>query len=141
MTRKEFIEQVGTGAALLLVPACITGLGSCKKKKGDKENTAPSKIDFTLDVSSGALANNCGSLVTDGIIVARTNTGNFIAVDAACTHAGTTINYVCSSNSFSCPNHGAKFDAGGNVIQGPATSSLKSYSTSLSGNSLRVFEP
>jgi cytochrome b6-f complex iron-sulfur subunit len=138
MTRKEFIAQVGQSAALLLVPGCITGLSSCKKKKKKEEEEA--KKDFTLDVSSGPLATNGGSLVHEGVIVARTLSGGFIAVDAACTHQGTTINYVSSSNSFSCPNHGSKFNSGGGVTQGPASTNLKAYSTSLSGNSLRVFE-
>jgi cytochrome b6-f complex iron-sulfur subunit len=138
MTRKEFIEQVGKSAAVLLLPVCISGLSACKKKNEKKEEA--SKKDFTLDVSSGPLASNGGALVHDGVIVARTLSGNFIAVDAACTHQGTTINYVSSSNSFLCPNHGSKFDSGGNVTQGPATTSLRSYNTTLSGNSLRVFE-
>ncbi|MGZ3885173.1 MAG: QcrA and Rieske domain-containing protein [Bacteroidia bacterium] len=135
MTRKEFIAQVGSGAALLLVPACISGLSACKKKDTSK----PASIDFTLDVSSGPLASNGGSLVQQGVIVARTNSGSFIAVASACTHEGTTINYVASSNSFSCPNHGAKFNASGGVTLGPATTNLTPYNTSLNGSSLRVF--
>ena len=135
MTRKEFIQQVGTSAALLLIPACIGGLSSCKKKKKTEER----KIDFTLDISTGALSVNGGSLVNDGVIVARTLSGGFIAVDVACTHQSTNINYVSASNSFTCPNHGAKFDSGGNVTQGPATKALRSYNTTLSGSSLRVF--
>ncbi len=134
MTRKEFLAQVGSGAALLLVPACIIGLESCKKN-----TTKTVTVDFTLDVSSGALATNGGYLVSNSVIVARTNSGTFIAVDAACTHEGTNIKYTAPSNSFICPNHGAKFDANGNVTQGPASKSLTSYQTSLSGTSLHVF--
>ncbi len=135
MTRKEFISQVGIGAAILLAPACITGLSSCKKKNAKK----PRVIDFTLDIFSGALSVNGGALVNDGVIVARTMGGSYIAIDSACTHEGTTINYVSASNSFKCPNHGATYDANGNVLQGPAVTSLQDYKTSLSGNSLRVF--
>lgn len=135
MTRKEFIQQVGTSAALLLLPACIGGLSSCKKKKKEETKT----VDFTIDVSTGALSANGGSLITDGVIVARTLSGSFIAVDVACTHQSTNINYVAASNSFTCPNHGARFDSGGNVTQGPATKALRSYNTTLSGSSLRVF--
>jgi cytochrome b6-f complex iron-sulfur subunit len=135
MTRKEFISQVGTAAALLLAPACITGLSSCKKNKKDPDKV----VDFTIDISSGPLASNGGALVQDGIIIARSTISGFIAVDAECTHQGTTINYVSSSNSFNCPNHGAKFDANGNVTNGPATKSLKSYHCTVTGTSLRVF--
>ena len=137
MTRKEFISQVGSGATLLLVPACILGLEACKKK--NKKTEEPAGVDFTVDVSSGPLSTNGGSFIQNGIIIARTTSGNFIAIDSVCTHAGTTINYVVTSNSFSCPNHGAKFDSQGHVTLGPASTDLKSYQTSLSGSSLRVF--
>ena len=136
MTRKEFLSQVGVSAAILLAPVCITGLSSCKKKNKKGSDTP---VDFTIDVSTGALASNGGSLIKNGVIVARTNGGVFLAIASACSHQGTTINFVASTNSFSCPNHGAKFDAGGNVTQGPASATLKSYNTTLSGNSLRVF--
>ncbi|MBP7808146.1 MAG: Rieske (2Fe-2S) protein [Bacteroidia bacterium] len=135
MTRKEFLSQVGTTAALLLAPACITGLSACKKNK----KTEPKNVDFTLDISSGPLASNGGALVHEGVIVARSTISGFIAVDAECTHEGTTINYASSSNSFNCPNHGAKFDVNGNVTNGPATKSLTSYHCSVSGTTLRVF--
>src|SRR5438045_1225075 len=114
MTRKEFISQVGTGAAFLLLPACISGLSGCKKSS--TTNTTNSKVDFTVDVSTGALHSNGGSIIQNGVIVARTNSGTFIAVAAACTHEGTNVQYVASTNNFSCPNHGAQFDSSGNVM-------------------------
>lgn len=135
MTRKEFIAQVGMGAAILLAPACISGLSSCKKKNEVK----PKSVDFTLDISSGPLATNGGALINEGIIVARSLSGEFIAIDSACTHEGTNINYLSASHSFKCPNHGATYDANGNVTTGPASKSLTSYHCNLSGNSLRVF--
>ncbi len=133
MDRKNFLAQVGMGAAALLVPACMGGLSSCKKT-----DTNPTK-DFTVDVSSGSLANNGGFMVSNGVIIARTNSGSFLAVAAACTHEGTNINYNPSGNNFICPNHGAQFDSTGNVTQGPASNNLTRYNTTLTGNSLRVF--
>ncbi len=134
MDRKEFLSQIGIGAAALLVPVCIGGLSSCKKK-----NTAPTNVDFTIDTSTGALASNGGFLVKNSVIVARTNAGTFIAVSAACTHQGTNVNYNATNNLFVCPNHGAIFDPTGAVIQGPATTNLTKYNTTLTGTSLRVF--
>ncbi len=135
MTRKEFITQAGTAAALLLVPACISGLSSCKKQKADK----PKSVDFSLDISSGPLATNGGAIINDGVIVARSLSGEFIAIDSVCTHEGTNINYVSTSHSFKCPNHGATYDANGNVTTGPASKSLTSYHCTLNGSSLRVY--
>jgi cytochrome b6-f complex iron-sulfur subunit len=148
MNRKEFFAKVGFGAAMALVPACILGLEtSCSKDNPEPVNgqnplgnTPPTNVDFTVDVSTGNLANNGDSLVKNGVIIAKLLNGSgFIAVAAACTHAGTTVNYVSGTNSFKCPNHQAEFSSTGAVTLGPATTNLKQYQTALTGNSLRVF--
>ena len=131
ITRKEFIDQVGIGAALLFVASCA---GSCKKKA-----QGPSGVNFTIDISTGALSTNGGYLVQSGVIVARTNTGAFMAVASTCTHQGGTLNYSASSNQFVCPLHGATFNSTGGVVTGPASTAVQKYNTSLSGNSLHVF--
>lgn len=148
MTRKEFFQKAGSGAALLLIPACIVGLASsCSKENPEPVNgqnpvgqNPGATVDFTIDVSTGNLAINGGSLVQNGVIVAKLLDGmGFIAVAAACTHAGTTIDYVKSSNSFNCSNHGSNFSSSGSVINGPAISNLRQFNTNLTGTSLRVF--
>ncbi len=96
-------------------------------------------MDFTIDVSSGTLATNGGFLVKNGIIIARTTLGDFLAVAASCTHAGTTIQYQSGSNNFRCPNHGSIFTASGQVTTGPANRGLTQYNTALTGVLLRVF--
>jgi cytochrome b6-f complex iron-sulfur subunit len=137
MTRKDFFTRVGFGAVAVLVPACIGGLvTSCTNQEVPAASTT---VDFTLDISLGALATNGGYLVRDGVIVARTLTGSFIAVSAACTHQGTTVDYSSADNGFICPNHGAQFSSTGLVTRGPATADLTQYNTALTGNSLRVF--
>lgn len=137
MDRKEFLSQVGLGAAALLAPVCLGGLAACGKSGGSP--SAPTNVDFTLDVSTGPLATNGGFIVRNNIIIARTNSGGFLAVSAACTHEGTNVNYVASSNKFVCPNHGAQFSSTGAVTLGPATRNLTSYNTSLNGTTLRVY--
>jgi cytochrome b6-f complex iron-sulfur subunit len=139
MDRKNFLSQVGVGAAAFLAPICLGGIAGCGKSSNDSTPSAPSNVDFTLDVSSGALASNGGFLVSQGILVARTNAGAFLAVSAACTHEGTTVNYNAANNNFVCPNHGAKFSSSGMVTLGPATTNLKSYNTSLTNSTLRIY--
>ena len=57
MTRKEFFARVGFGAAGLLLPACVAGLAtSCSDEDEGTSSSAPSNVDFTEDVSSGATA-------------------------------------------------------------------------------------
>lgn len=141
MTRKEFFERVGFGAAAILVPACIGGLAAGCEKDDDEGSVspAPTNVNFTLDISTGALATNGGYLTTNGIVVARTTSGEFLAVSASCTHAGTNVKYRSASNDFHCPNHGANFSSSGTVTQGPATRNLTKYNTELNGNTLRVY--
>ena len=142
MDRKNFLSQVGVGAAAFLAPICLGGIAGCGKSSNDSTSSVPSppsNVDFTLDVSSGALASNGGFLVSQGILVARTNAGAFLAVSAACTHEGTTVNYNSANNNFVCPNHGAKFSSTGMVTLGPATTNLKSYNTSLTNSTLRIY--
>ncbi len=137
MDRKDFLSQVGIGAVALLIPACVGGLSSCTKTSNN--TTAPTNVDFALDISTGSLSANGGFLTHNGVLVARTNTGTFLAVSAACTHEGTNVNYVASANDFLCPNHGAMYDSNGTVTRGPATQNLSKYNTSLTGTSLRVY--
>jgi cytochrome b6-f complex iron-sulfur subunit len=132
MDRKEFIRLAGGSAGWMLVSTCFSGCAT------NSVSPVPSNVDFTVDVSSGALAVNGGSINKSGIIVARTLAGSFIAVSASCTHEGTTIIFQSSSSSFYCPNHGARFNQNGIVTNGPASKALTVYNTTLSGNMLRV---
>lgn len=135
MDRREFLQRVGVTS--LALPVCLGALSGCGQANVVPD--APTHVDFTIDVSSGALAQNGGYLVKNGVLVARTITGDFLAVSAACTHQGTTVRYVGSQNYFYCPNHGATFSSAGSVTRGPATRSLAEYKTALSGSSLRIF--
>jgi cytochrome b6-f complex iron-sulfur subunit len=132
MNRKEFLSLVGIGATGVFVTSCLS---ACKKEN----NT---NIDFTLDLSNSAnssLTSNGGYLISQGVIVAKTNAGEYIAVSAACTHQGVNVQFQASSNRFQCPSHGANFTSTGAVQNGPANSPLTKYNTSLSGNMLRVY--
>lgn len=132
MNRKEFLTLTGMSLGAFVLSTC--GIG-CKKEENSTK-------DFTLDLNAStnaALKNNGGSVITDGVIVARTNTGSYIAVASACTHQGTNVNFQSSNEQFKCPNHGAEFDASGKVLKGPATKALTQYKTELNGTNLRVF--
>ena len=141
MTRKDFFAKVGFGAATILVPTCISGLAtSCSTDAGGgSSSSAPTSVDFTLDISTGSLAVDKGFLVTNGIVVARVDASTFLAVSAACTHEGTSVNYVGSSNSFHCPNHGANYSNTGVHLNGPGSANLKQYNVALTGNTLRIY--
>ena len=143
MDRKEFISQVGLGAASLLFINCI---GGCSKNVDTPNPTPPppppTGVDFTIDLSassSSSLNTPGGFIYMNSIIVAKTTAGSFLAVSQACTHEGTSVTYQAGGDRFFCPNHGSTFRNTGAVLNGPANRPLTQYKTSLSGNNLRVF--
>lgn len=137
MDRKEFLSLLGLSAAAIACASCVEGCA-----KDDPVSGPPTNIDFTLDLTAPAnspLNTNGGYIYKDGVIVARTTSGAYAAVSFVCTHAGTTVYYDASINRFHCPRHGSNFAIDGSVVNGPAASPLKQYTTTLSGTSLRVF--
>jgi cytochrome b6-f complex iron-sulfur subunit len=135
MERSEFLKLLGTGTLL----ACASCLESCSNNSIDP---APASLDFTIDLTlpeNVALNSANGSLVKNGVIIARLSTSEFTALWRSCTHQGTAVNYQPSQQNFLCPNHQSKFDKNGSALNGPATIALRKYNTALTGSSLRVF--
>jgi len=138
MERREFLSTFGLGAAAV---ACSYCLGGCTNPNAGSNITAPTNVDFTLDLTNPAysgLKNIGGYVYNAGVIVAHAPSG-YVAVSQSCTHQGTTVIFDAPSGQFFCPAHGSRFSLSGAVVNGPAGSPLGSYNTTLTGNSLRVF--
>lgn len=141
MDRRQFLELTGMTAGAFVLANCLS---ACKKDEEEEDTSpvGPTNIDFTLDLTLSANASlngNGGFVYKDGVIVARTLSGNYIAIAQSCSHEGTTITYQGSSSRFNCSSHNSNFSESGAVINGPATRPLRQYNTALSGTSLRVF--
>jgi cytochrome b6-f complex iron-sulfur subunit len=136
MNRKEFFQQSFLGLTVL-----ATGVGISQCLGGCTSSTAPTDVDFTIDLTApanAALTNVGGSLRTNGTIVACVGQNSYVAVQSACTHEGQTITWQQSENRFYCPEHGATFARTGAVTKGPAKDALASYKTTLDGTLLRI---
>jgi thiosulfate dehydrogenase [quinone] large subunit len=58
-------------------------------------------------------------------LVIRTTTGDFVAYNAVCPHAGCTVGYSSANKIIVCPCHGSEFEvSNGHVIVGPAPHGL-----------------
>jgi cytochrome b6-f complex iron-sulfur subunit len=137
MNRKAFLTLIGSGPASVAVAFC---LGACAKNLSSG-TTAPTNVDFTLDLNESGntpLLSTGGFVYRNGVIVARTISGTYIAVQQVCTHENVTMVYQGTSRRFYCDGHGATFSETGVVTGGPAPQALQTYVTSLTGNSLRV---
>lgn len=138
MDRKVFLSLIGLSATSV-VAGCLSG---CTKNAGTGGTTAPTGVDFTLDLTqsvNAALLTNGGYVYHNGVIVARTMSGDYIAVQQVCTHQSFSVIYQGSNHRFYCNGHGGTFAENGAVTGGPPPRPLTSYNTSLSGNSLRVY--
>jgi Rieske Fe-S protein len=141
MERREFLGSL-TGP---VVAVCAVCMGACSKSSSSPSNGTttppPAGVNFIIDLNTTLVAVG-SSMVQSGVIIVRLATGNvpasFTAVQVACTHQGTSINYEASGNKFVCPNHGSNFSTSGAVTLGPAASALKQYNVSISGNMMTI---
>lgn len=146
MNRQHFFSVLGVSAGtVLFAPFLVSCSKSSNALPPNNGTGGGGGLDFTLDLTlsaNSALNSNGGSVITGGVIVARTSAGSYIAVASACTHQGYTLAFN-SDNQFHCQNpaagHGSIFASNGSVTNGPAVTALKVYNTSLSGTSLRVY--
>lgn len=140
MKRRELVQKIMLGGAtIFIMPSVIT---SCEKDPagGNNNNPPPPGSKITLDLTNPSYASlkNAGSSVNvQGVIVANTGSG-YVALDSTCTHNGCTVGYSSSAKNFPCPCHGSVFSLTGAVVNGPATTALKSYPVSLSGDILTI---
>ncbi len=142
MDRKDFLTALGYSSGALLFTSCLAG---CSKSAGSSSATTaplpPQVVNFNLDLSlpaNSALNTPGGYVYSNNVIVARTKTGTIIAVSQACTHQGTSVQYVNDKDQFYCPNHGSMFSETGTVLYGPANGSLKQYAVTIAGNIVTV---
>lgn len=130
----------------MLLTGCLGGCGSKSEnpQPGSGSTPAPGTVDFTIDTA--ALAN---SRLNDpafgyvygpgnGVIVAKTTGGSYVALAAACTHQGTAVEFQSAANGFFCPNHGSRFATNGTVLNGPAALPLRVYTLVQTGTLLRI---
>ena len=133
------------GTTLVIAPSLLQ---SCTKdsstdpnnnNNNNNNNTGGTKITIDLTNATYSALNTVGGFkVVQSVIVANTGSNTFVAVDSVCTHNGCTVEYSNSSSNFVCPCHGSAFSKTGSVVNGPATSPLKSYQVSKSGDILTI---
>ena len=150
ITRKAFLTQLAVGGIALGASTAITSfLASCSIPTGPQGVNLPTISGtlngnkVTVDISSGsALVQNGFAFIqyTGGsLLAARTSAAVYYAMTAICTHQGCIINqYDSGSKEFVCPCHGSTFSVTGSVTNGPASTALRQYLTSINGNQLII---
>ncbi|MBO0947218.1 QcrA and Rieske domain-containing protein [Fibrella forsythiae] len=129
LTRIDFMRLVGTSIGLIAFTNCVS---ACGKETGDLAPAA--SVDFTVNWAKSPYSNlqtKGGYVVEQGVIVAQTLAGDFVAVSAVCTHDKNTLVFQGTSNRFYCPAHQSAFSTTGAVQNGPAVNSLKTYTVTV----------
>jgi thiosulfate dehydrogenase [quinone] large subunit len=143
------VAAVGTSALILAGVAAEGGrlVGGAKTPKkstsqlssspttvpsggGTTATTTPSSTKGTLlgpakDVPKGRAATFTIPSTGDPGIIVQPTTGQFLAYDAVCPHAGCSVGYYAANDVFVCPCHGSEFQVtNGAVLNGPAPRGL-----------------
>jgi cytochrome b6-f complex iron-sulfur subunit len=149
MERKEFLSKLGITLAAVCAGCSLYSCGSDPKNDpapgtdGGTTNPPPAGGSNILSANLDSEMKNIGDFkVAGGVILVRLAAGAtasaFTAVQVACTHQGTSINYNAAQGKFICPNHGSQFSTGGAVLLGPASTALKLYNVTVNGSALTV---
>ncbi|GAA4448174.1 hypothetical protein GCM10023189_05650 [Nibrella saemangeumensis] len=137
MKRVEFLKSLGfSGSALwVLLTACQR---DTEVIPGPVTN---GPVDFTLDLGDPAnavLRKGGGYVISNGVVVARTPHGGFVAATQTCSHEKNQA-VVFQGNEFVCTVHGAKFDTAGRGMNNLGSRGLRVFKTELKNLALRVY--
>ena len=93
------------------------------------EPESGSGIQKTINLSDYPALQNVGgsAMISNKVIVIRTGSSKFIALNITCTHKKCDTEF--DGSGFTCPCHGSTYDKSGKVLNGPAKKNLKSYKT------------
>jgi nitrite reductase/ring-hydroxylating ferredoxin subunit len=83
------------------------------------------------------------NLTSAGLLLLRVNENTIRAFDNCCPHQGTKTQWSYNSNVFNCANHGNNFGIDSNTKNcdsGATSGDLKSFSASISGETLTVIK-
>ena len=118
-TRREFLARLGLGAcALTAVGVGLTVLDYLEPKVLFEPATE-FKAGHLQDYPEGTIKfdEEHRAYIVGG-------QGGVFALSAVCTHLGCITRYHADEGVISCPCHGSRFDAEGNVAHGPAPRAL-----------------
>lgn len=135
MTRKEFLSKLSIGAAFALTVPCIS---SCSKDQAPP----PRDLDFDVNLQDpeyANLLNNGGFVVIDGVVIARSLSGEYIAATVKCSHdMYDQIEY--QNGEWFCTKHGARFTEEGVGLNAFGNNDLFVYNVDvIDANTIRVY--
>lgn len=71
-------------------------------------------------------------------VVLQEKAGEFIALNAVCTHLGCIVKWLPDKGEFLCPCHAGRYSPSGKVLGGPPPKPLESYPVSVQDNKIVI---
>ena len=100
------------------------------------------QVSTVIAAKVGEIPLNAAKIVRMGqrpVIVVHTETGEYRAFSAVCTHLGCTVEYRGDKGGyFHCNCHGGEYDLTGRNVSGPPPKPLTPYPLSISSNNIIV---
>jgi len=126
-SRRDFIRGLAVAAGASAVAACGVPSGP-----SGPSGSGSLGGDIAAGNISGLTAGQLRVVSGSPLILGR-DAGGAYAMSAVCPHADCdmTVNGQISSAGVTCDCHGSEFNANGNVVLGPARTSLTHYSLSI----------
>jgi Rieske Fe-S protein len=150
ISRRQFCAgacQAASCATLAtLVAACGGGDGptSPSGPSASPLSVVPSQFAnsrVTLTVTGTPLASVGGAARVENnaglFLISRASDTTFSVVDGNCTHEGCSITGAAGTE-YVCPCHGSRYNRSGQVLAGPARSSLRQYGTTFANDVLTI---
>ena len=100
-------------------------------------------LDLTNSTFNGIInAGDFINITSEGLLLLKISNTEFRSFDNCCPHSGSKNAWSYSNEKFVCATHGNSFGINGNNIvncgEAATSGDLKTYSTSLSGDSLTI---
>ncbi len=138
MQRREFFSWLSISAlasSLSVVIAACSESSSSKNslivtKETASEPSSTIRSDGFIVVGTVAELKESEQIidVKNELIVIKNSSNNHLsALNIKCTHEGCPVGWDQTAQLIICPCHGSRYNHQGEVIQGPAESSLKTY--------------
>ena len=96
--------------------------------------SAGNVIAGAQSLASGQALNFFTTVDSDYDAVLVKDGSTYRAFERACTHAGIYVNWEAGSGDFSCPGHGARFSATGQVTMPPAVNPLRAIEVTVNSD-------
>jgi cytochrome b6-f complex iron-sulfur subunit len=148
-SRRDFVKDIVKGVGYVAIGSfVVTYFNACSD---DSNPTSPndnnSDIQITIDITKsenntlntigGTIAITGNALDGNGMLIIRPGQTSVTALSRTCTHQGCTIPNF-QNNISTCPCHGSQYSTSGSVVNGPATQSLRKYTSSISDNIITI---